>query len=186
MKRELSKLVLLGCLSLCVAAPACAGSQKGTSSGEKVERVEGVADTIALFKQKDPSIAQLFSQSAGYVVFPTVGEGGFIVGGGHGHGEGYEGGAYVGRVTLSELSVGAQVGGQSYSQVVFFETPVDFKRMKDNAFKFDAEVSAVAADAGVAKNAKFKDGVATFIIPKQGLMAAASVGGQKLEFTPAK
>jgi lipid-binding SYLF domain-containing protein len=186
MKHRIPTLVLLGVLSACVATTACGGNQKGATSDGKVERVEGVEDAVAAFKQKDPSIAQLFSSAAGYVVFPTVGEGGFIIGGGHGSGEAYEGGAYTGRVTVSELSVGAQVGGQSYSQVVFFETPVDFKRLKENQFKFDAEVSAVAADQGVAKNAKFNNGIMTFIIPKGGLMAAASVGGQKLDFTPAK
>ncbi len=87
---------------------------------------------------------------------------------------------------MSEVSIGAQVGGQSYSQVVFFETPVDFKRLKENSFKFSAEVSAIALDQGVSKNAKFKDGVATFIIPKEGLMASAAVGGQKLDFQAAK
>ncbi|HEY0467437.1 MAG TPA: YSC84-related protein, partial [Polyangiaceae bacterium] len=150
------------------------------------ERVEGVQDTIALFKKKDSTISQLFSSSAGYVVIPTVGEGALIVGGAHGAGEAFEAGGYVGRVTVSEVSIGAQVGGQSYSQVVFFETPVDFKRLKENSFKFSAEVSAVALDQGVAKNAKFKDGIATFVIPKEGLMAAASVGGQKLSFEAAK
>jgi lipid-binding SYLF domain-containing protein len=89
-------------------------------------------------------------------------------------------------VTLNELTVGAQVGGQSYSQVVFFQTPVALRRLKENTFNFDAEVSAIAADRGVAQNAKFKDGVATFIIPKKGLMAAAAVGGQKLDFTAVK
>lgn len=186
MAKPISTLIMLAALTLGTLAPACGGSQQGKPTSEKVERVEGVDDTIGLFKAKDPSIAALFSSAAGYVVLPTVGKGGLIIGGGHGHGEAFEGGAYVGRVSLSELSVGAQVGGQSYSQVVFFETPVDFKRLKDNSFQFGAEVSAVAAQDGVAKNAKFKDGVATFVIPKEGLMAAASVGGQKLDFTAAK
>jgi len=148
--------------------------------------VEGVQDTIALFKKKDSTIEQLFSSSAGYAVIPNVGEGAFILGGAHGAGEAFEGGSYVGKVSVSEVSIGAQVGGQSYSQVVFFETPEAFKKLKENSFQFAAEVSAIGVDQGVAKNAKFKDGVATFVIPKQGLMAAAAVGGQKLSFEPAQ
>jgi lipid-binding SYLF domain-containing protein len=182
MKKAWLGYVVCGALLLCVVAPACGGSQKDGKTAGAVERVEGVQDTVALFKQKDPSIEQLFSTSAGYVVIPTVGEGAFILGGAHGAGEAFEGGGYVGRVTVNEVSIGAQVGGQSYSQVVFFETPADFKRLKENSFKFAAEVAAVAADQGVAKNAKFKDGVATFVIPKKGLMASAAVGGQKLDF----
>jgi lipid-binding SYLF domain-containing protein len=177
--------VLAGAVSICVAA--CGGNQeKAEAPLDATDRIKGVEDTIALFKQKDSTIEKLFSQSAGYVVLPTIGEGAFIVGGGHGSGEAFEGGQYVGRVTVNELTLGAQIGGQSYSQVVFFETPVDFKRLKDNAFTFNAEVTAVAADQGAAKNAVWKDGVATFIVPKKGLMASAAVGGQKLDFRPAK
>jgi lipid-binding SYLF domain-containing protein len=176
-----------GALLVGLVAPACGGSQQGKSGGaaQAPERIKGIDETIAAFKQKDPDIAGLFSKSAGYVVIPTVGEGGFIIGGGHGEGEAYEGGAYVGKVTINELSVGALVGGQSYSQVVFFETAVDFKRLKDGQFQFGAEVTAVAADKGAAKNAAWKDGVVAFIMPKKGLMASASVGGQKLDFKPA-
>jgi lipid-binding SYLF domain-containing protein len=179
--------IVCGALLFGLVAPACGGSQQGKSGGSSSapERIKGIDETIAAFKAKDPDIAGLFSKSAGYVVIPTVGEGGFIIGGGHGEGEAYEGGAYVGKVTINELSVGALVGGQSYSQLVFFETPVDFKRLKDGQFQFGAEVTAVAADKGAAKNAAWKDGVVAFIIPKKGLMASASVGGQKLDFKPA-
>jgi lipid-binding SYLF domain-containing protein len=177
--------LLCGALLLSTLLPACAASQKEATTSGALERVEGVSDSIALFKKKDSTIEQLFASSAGYVVLPTVGEGAFIIGGGHGKGEAFEAGTYVGRVTVSEISIGAQVGGQSYSQVVFFETPLAFARLMRNTFRFSAEVSAIAVDQGVAKNARFKDGVATFVIPKQGLMASAAVGGEKLEFQPA-
>jgi lipid-binding SYLF domain-containing protein len=186
MNRASLGYLVCGALLLCVVAPACGGSQKDSKTAGAVERVEGIQATIALFKKKDSSIEQLFSSSAGYVVLPTVGEGAFILGGARGAGEAFEAGGYIGRVTVSEVSIGAQVGGQSYSQVVFFETPEALKKLKDNSFAFAAEVSAIGVDQGVAKNAKFKNGVATFVIPKQGLMAAAAVGGQKLDFTAAK
>ncbi|MEI9938234.1 MAG: hypothetical protein WDO69_13520 [Pseudomonadota bacterium] len=186
MKKPSSMYLLCGALLICAVVPACGGSQKDSKTAAAPERVEGISDTVALFKKKDSTIEQLFSSSAGYVVLPSVGKGALIVGGARGAGEAFEAGGYVGRVTVSEVSIGAQVGGQSYSQVVFFETPVDFKRLKENSFKFSAEVSAIALDQGVAKNAKFKDGVATFIIPKEGLMASAAVGGQKLDFEAAK
>jgi len=185
MKERSFVYVVCGALVLCAATPACGGSQKDSKTAASVERVEGVSDTIALFKKKDSTIEQLFSTSAGYAVLPTVGEGAFIIGGGHGSGEAFEAGNYVGKVSVSEFTIGAQVGGQSYSQVVFFQTPEAFKKLKENAFQFGAEVSAIGVDQGVAKNAKFKDGVATFIIPKKGLMASAAVGGQKLSFEAA-
>jgi lipid-binding SYLF domain-containing protein len=173
-----------------LVAAGCGGNKSeppASATEAKSDRIAGVDDTIAKFKQKDSTIEGFFSKSAGYVVIPTVGEGGFIIGGGHGQGEAFDAnGTYVGRVTVNEVSIGAQVGGQSYSQVIFFETPVDFTRLKDNSFQFTGEVLAIAADQGAAKNAAFKDGVATFILPKKGLMASASVAGQKLDFSPAK
>jgi lipid-binding SYLF domain-containing protein len=186
-KRVWIGCVLVGVVSISVALTACGSSQeKPQAPLDSSDRIKGVDETIALFKQKDPTIEKLFSESAGYVVLPTIGEGAFIVGGGHGSGEAFEAGTYVGRVTVNEVTLGAQIGGQSYSQVVFFETAVDFKRLKDNSFQFNAEVTAVAADHGAAKNAAWKDGIATFIIPKKGLMASAAVGGQKLDFRAAK
>jgi lipid-binding SYLF domain-containing protein len=184
------RFIVLACVLVfsSVAASGCGGSQKDGkgAANAPLERIKGVDETIALFKQKDPTIEALFSKSTGYVVIPTVGEGAFILGGGHGTGEAFEAGSYIGRVTVNELTFGAQIGGQSYSQVVFFETPVDLKRLKDNSFQFDAEVSAVAADKGAGKGAIYKEGVVTFILPKKGLMAAAAVGGQKLDFTAAR
>lgn len=177
--------LIAGALLLSVVAPACGGTQKESKTAAAPERVEGVQDTIALFKKKDSTIEGLFSSSAGYAVIPNVGAGALIVGGAHGDGEAFEGGSYIGQVSVSQVSIGAQVGGQSYSQVIFFETAEAFKKLKENSFQFAAEVSAIGVDQGVAKNAKFKDGVATFVIPKQGLMASAAVGGQKLSFQAA-
>lgn len=184
MKKASLKVLLCAALFVSVAAPACGGGNKDAKTAGGTQRVEGIDETIAAFKKKDSTIAALFSSSTGYVVIPTVGRGGLIVGGAHGNGEAFEGGVYIGTVSVSEVSVGAQVGGQSYSQVVFFDSPEALQKLKDNSFQFAAEVSAIGVDQGVAKNAKFKDGVATFVIPKQGLMASAAVGGQKLSFEP--
>jgi lipid-binding SYLF domain-containing protein len=186
-----SSIGLLAAVALLAFAPTgCGGSAKEaeapSSAGAEVERVPGVEETIAQFKAKDPGIAQLLSDSAGYLVLPTVGEGAFIIGGGHGSGEAFEAGAYIGAVSVSELSIGAQVGGQSYSELVFFRTAQDIERLKQGTFEFSAEVTAVAAKRGAAKSASFTDGVMAFVLPKKGLMAAAAVGGQKISFTPAK
>ncbi|WP_405410153.1 YSC84-related protein [Maribacter sp. Asnod1-A12] len=127
---------------------------------------------------------QFFNNSAGYVVFPNVGKGGFIIGGASGNGVVYEKGAKIGMADLKKLSVGLQAGGQAITEVIFFETPADLEEFKDGDFEFSAEASAVALKSGVAVNAKYRDGVAVFALPKAGLMADASVGGQKFEYTP--
>jgi lipid-binding SYLF domain-containing protein len=82
------------------------------------------------------------------------------------------------------VTVGAQVGGQEYSEVIFFQTPqvlADFKKGKS---AFSAQASAVALTSGASANAKYQNGVAIFTATKGGLMAEASVGGQKFSFEP--
>jgi lipid-binding SYLF domain-containing protein len=83
------------------------------------------------------------------------------------------------------VTVGAQIGGQAFSEVIFFETKEALEKFKKSEFAMSAQVSAVAAQDGASKNAKYVEGVMVFTKAKQGLMAEASVGGQKFKFEPA-
>lgn len=139
----------------------------------------------ALLKQ-DQGLEAFFESAAGYVLFPNVGKGGFIIGGASGNGVVYENDAIAGYANLKKLNIGLQAGGQAIIEVIFFETEEDLAEFKEDNFQFAAEASAVAVKSGIAYNAKYKDGVAVFALPKAGLMADASVGGQKIEFTPVK
>ncbi|MDL5512079.1 lipid-binding SYLF domain-containing protein [Arenibacter sp. M-2] len=123
-----------------------------------------------------------FDNSAGYVIFPNVGKGGFVVGAASGNGAVYEGGEVVGMAGLKKLNVGLQAGGQAIIEVIFFEDNNALNEFKQGNFSFAAEVSAVALKSGIGLNAKYKEGVAVFVLPKAGLMADASVGGQKFSF----
>lgn len=132
----------------------------------------------------DSGLNGFFNHSAGYVIFPNVGKGGFIIGGASGNGVVYENGDAVGMANLKKLNIGLQAGGQAIIEVIFFETETDLARFKEGKFQFAAETSAVALKSGIAFNAKYKDGVAVFALPKAGLMADASVGGQKFNYKP--
>ena len=150
------------------------------------KEAKAVADTIAAFKKTDASLTKWFDAAHGYAVFPTVGKGGLVVGGGGGGGRVFEKGAYIGDARMTFASIGAQIGGQSFSEVIFFETQAALDRFKQNKFEWAAGMSAVAAASGTSKDAKYSGGVAVFTMPKKGLMAEASVGGQKFKFTPKK
>jgi lipid-binding SYLF domain-containing protein len=132
----------------------------------------------------DSTLERFFKESAGFVIFPNVGKGGFIIGGASGNGVVYEEGKAIGMADLKKLNIGLQAGGQAIIEVIFFETSVDLDRFKEGKFEFAAEASAVALKSGIAVNAKYKDGVAVFALPKAGLMADASVGGQKFSYHP--
>lgn len=147
------------------------------------DRHKEVTQTIADFKSKDPGIQKFFAGSVGYAVFPSVGKGGFILGGAHGNGELIVGGKAIGKVSMTQVTVGAQVGGQSYSEILFFEDKSTLDKFKKSEFTTAAQVSAVALNSGASSNAKYLDGVLVFTVAKSGLMAEASLGGQKFSYT---
>lgn len=138
------------------------------------------------FKKADSSLQTYFDNSAGYAIFPKVGKGGVIVGGAHGKGLVYEKGTVIGQASMTQASIGAQLGGQTFAELIFFETPAALNDFKTGKFEMSAEVSAVVAAEGASKTAKYKEGVAVFTLPKKGLMVQASIGGQKFKFEPLK
>jgi lipid-binding SYLF domain-containing protein len=140
--------------------------------------------TIAQYRRADPSLDEFFQRSAGYAVFPGIGKGGYIVGGAHGTGVLFVNGVPTGKATMNQVSVGAQIGGEEFSQVIFLQTPRNVADFKAGNLKLAAEASAVALNDGAAAVAKYKNGVAIFTKMKGGLMASASVGGQQFRFEP--
>jgi lipid-binding SYLF domain-containing protein len=123
-------------------------------------------------------------EAEGWAVFPNVGKGGLIVGGAHGTGLVYEKTNLIGKVTMTQGSIGAQIGGQTFAEIICFETAKALDDFKASKMEMSAEVSAVAAAEGVGRAAKYTQGVAVFTMPKKGLMAQASIGGQKFKYEP--
>jgi lipid-binding SYLF domain-containing protein len=145
-----------------------------------------VQEALTNFKLADPTLTNFFAKSAGYAILPGVGEGGFIFGGEHGDGLVYQQDKLVGKLSMTEVSVGAQVGGGSFSEIIFFETPAALKTFKASKWEMSAKAKANAAASGVAENAKYYQGVAVFTLPKSGAMVAAAVGGQKFKYEAIK
>lgn len=139
---------------------------------------------VELFRKTDPQLDKFFQGSVGYAIFPSVGKGAFVVGGAAGTGCLYQGGEIIGEAKLAQVTVGLQLGGQSYAEVIFFQNDHVIAAFKRNTFEMSAQVSAVAAASGVAATAKYRQGVLVFTVAKGGLMYEASVGGQKFTFKP--
>ena len=158
----------------------CATTPK-TAEG-KVELNTKVKSSIDNAVKSDPGLEKFFDESVGYAVFPTVGKGAVGVGGAYGRGELYEGGQLDGYCTLTQASIGLALGGQAYTEIIFFETKAALDRFKTGNFAFAAQASAVALKSGASANAKYTDGVAVFTMGEAGLMYEASVGGQKFSY----
>ncbi|MBX5462423.1 MAG: lipid-binding SYLF domain-containing protein [Steroidobacteraceae bacterium] len=164
---------------------------------------DAYSDTIELFRNAGQS-AEFFKNCYGYAVFPTVGKGGFILGGAHGKGRVYQQGKYVGDTSVTQVSLGFQAGGQAYSQIIFFEDASAFHQFTRGDYEFGADVSAVvitaaasaragttgatAGASGGRKDARtagtYYKGMAVFTIVKGGAMYEASVAGQKFTYKP--
>lgn len=163
-------------------------------------------DTIKLF-QKSEAVQPFFKSAYGYAVFPTIGKGGFVVGGAFGKGRVYREGNLTGESSVMKLSVGFQAGGQALSEIIFFEDERAYSEFTSGEFTFDATASAVAITAGAQAKAgskgatagasagpatgkqaktRYHKGMAVFVHAKGGLMYEASIGGQKFKFTPIK
>ena len=159
-------------------------SMRAQDDKAKEKLISDSKEAKANFIKTDPSMDKLFNSSYGYVIFPKIGKGAIIIGGSGGNGVVYEKGKTIGTAKMAQVSVGAQIGGQSYQEIIFFETKEALDRFKDNKVEFTGQISAVAAKSGASKNAKYADGVAVFTQDLSGLMAEAAVGGQKFTFKP--
>jgi lipid-binding SYLF domain-containing protein len=175
--KQITRLATFALLVPLISAPLWAADDLESLKKNTAEALEN-------FKKTDSSLGAQFDKAAGYVVFPRVGKGGFVIGGAHGDGLVYDHGKLVGKASLSQASIGAQIGGQVFREVVFFETADSLSAFKESKFEMSAQVGAVAAAEGAAKNAKYSDGVLVFTQPVKGLMAEASVGGQKFKYQP--
>jgi lipid-binding SYLF domain-containing protein len=161
------------------------------------------SDTISLFKNAGES-GSFFDNCYGYAVFPTIGKGGIGIGGAHGKGRVYAAGEYVGDTSMTQVTVGFQLGGEAFSEIIFFEDKRAFEEFTGGNFEFSADASAVAitasakaaatttgSSAGASGGKKdattvgsYHKGTATFTIAKGGLMYQATIGGQKFSYTP--
>lgn len=160
-------------------------------------------DTVNLFKNAGES-GTLLSSAYGYAVFPTIGKAGVGIGGAHGKGRVYEKGKYIGDTSMTQVTVGLQLGAQAYSELILFENEQALKEFTGGNFEFGADANAIAITASAGASAGttgtavgasagkkdattvggYRKGMATFTVAKGGLMYEASVGGQKFSYTP--
>jgi len=160
------------------------------------------SDTKKMFE--DAGINHMFDSAYGYALFPTIGKGGFVIGGAYGSGRVFEQGQYIGDTSMTQATIGLQIGGSGFSQVVFFEDKRALDEFCTGSFEFGAEAQAVVITASASASANtsgssatasggknnaatngsgYNKGMATYTITKGGLMYEATIGGQKFTFT---
>ncbi|MBW2681164.1 MAG: lipid-binding SYLF domain-containing protein [Deltaproteobacteria bacterium] len=166
-------------------------------------QADKILDTVEIFK-KSEAVQPFLKSAYGYAVFPTVGKAGFGIGGAYGKGQVYRGGKVTGEAKLFKATIGFQLGGQVFSEIIFFKDKRAYDEFTGGNFEFDATASAVAITAGAQAKAgtegatagasagpntdtqakaRYHKGMAVFVHIKGGLMYEAAIGGQKFSFT---
>ena len=160
-------------------------------------------ETIDIFRNAGES-GRFFDNSYAYAVFPSVGRAGIGIGGARGTGRVFRQGEYVGDTTMTQLTVGLQLGAQGYRMIVFLEDERAFDEFTSGNFAFSAQAEAVAITAAAGATAStggssagasggqrdattvggFHRGMATFTVARGGLMYEASIGGARFNFRP--
>jgi hypothetical protein len=105
-------------------------------------------DTVALFKEAGASNA-FFSSAYGYALFPTIGKAGFGIGGARGKGQVFIGDRAVGKTTMTQLTVGFQIGGQGFSQIIFLEDARAFREFSRRTLARFASSAAAISNSGL-------------------------------------
>jgi lipid-binding SYLF domain-containing protein len=176
------------------------------SNASNLAHADSYSNAIDVFK-KSSAVQPFFNNCYGYAVFPTIGKAGIGIGGAYGKGQVYQGGKVTGTASLVKLSVGFQLGGQAFSEIIFFKDKRAYDEFTSGSFEFDASASAVAITAGAQVKAgteggtagasagpatgaqaetRYRKGMVVFVHAKGGLMYEAAIGGQKFNFTPEK
>lgn len=178
MPSTIMKFAVLVCLSL-VLPSACQTAPKekdaATFNAETATLVERLSSDNA-------RLADLFDTAAGYAVFPVVGEGGLLIASGWGRGAVYEKGELIGYASVHEHSIGAVLGGEKWTLVIFFQTKETLDEFEKGKFAWNAKADAVAGDSGANTNTKYTDGVLLLHIDPAGLMGNASAGFSNYKF----
>ena len=174
------------------------------SNFSNLAQADSYSNAIDVFR-KSPVVQPFFKNAYGHAVFPTVGKGGIGIGGAYGKGQVYKGGKITGTTKLFKATIGFQLGGQAFSEIIFFQDKRAYDDFTSGAFEFDATASVVAITAGAQAKAgtegatagasagpatgtqaktNYRKGMAVFVHAKGGLMFEAAIGGQKFSFKP--
>jgi lipid-binding SYLF domain-containing protein len=173
----------LGC-SFAAFAPSlgCATAPKTTSEQGGLEARANA--TIDEMSAHDPDLRGALSSAAGYAVFPDIGKAGAGVGGAFGRGVLYQNGRPSGFVKVEQGSVGAQLGAQTFAEVLILSDAPTVERLKRGELAAGADAGAVALTAGALAHAQLGNGVRAVVMPRGGLMAELTLSGQRIKYEP--
>ena len=181
MRKMLNVLALVGCAA---AMSACGDTAKVGDADDKALLQQRAQASLQDFYNKEPAIRDKAMAAHAYAIFPRIVTAAVGVGGAGGDGVVYKQGQIIGYADMNQASIGAQLGGQKYAELILFQSETPLINFQNGTWAVDAKASAVAAGAGAAATADYSNGVMVFTLPEGGLMAQAAIGGQKFRYKP--
>ena len=146
---------------------------------------DSAAASLKRLEEKDRGLKQMLKKAYGYAVFPSVGKAALVVGGSYGRGAVFEKGKFIGHATISQFTIGVQIGGDTFTELLVFQSKEALDLLKKGKMAFAANASAVLVKAGAAGTKDFTNGVAAYVYSRGGMLLEAVIGGQKFKYKPA-
>ena len=173
------KSALIACVA--AAAFAIAGCESTTPSDPNNYN-ERAKLSLQQMENTDSGLQGALDNAYGYVLFPEVGKAAVGIGGANGRGVVYQQGRPIGYATLTQGSLGVQIGGETYAELIVFKTADAMAAFRNGDLTLGADASATIVKAGAAAALQFKNNTAVIVQPKGGLMAGVSINGQTIHF----
>jgi lipid-binding SYLF domain-containing protein len=178
-------------------AEAAGGKVK--AAGEKVKPFHALekeaklapvlhAEVLAALKElkkKHPEIEKVLKESAGYAVVPQIGRAALVLGGAYGIGEVFVKDRVIGYAAIIEMTIGVQVGGTTFHEMVVFNDEGALKRFKAGKFAFAADAAVEIVKAGAQASHGFGGSSQIYLFAEGGMLLDLAIGGQKFVFKPA-
>ena len=169
-------LALVGCTT-----------NKGAGSTPEEKRAEinrGVDATLTQLYSSVPGSRELVAKSRGVLVFPSVIQAGFGIGGEYGEGALRIDGATTGYYSTAAGSFGFQAGAQSKALIYLFMTQEALDKFRNSngwTAGADASVSLIKVGAnGTIDTASVSNSVNAFALTNAGLFGGVTINGSKI------
>jgi hypothetical protein len=143
-----------------------------------------VSATLTRVREEHPELSSALDKAHGYAVFPSAGRASAVLGGAYGRGEVYERGQRIGDASMGQLTVGVQLGGQTFSEIILFNSENALDRFKAGRIAFAANLSAVVSKAAASGTADYERDVVAKAFSNGGMLLEASLGAQFFRFKP--
>ncbi|NML96824.1 twin-arginine translocation pathway signal [Paraburkholderia sp. RP-4-7] len=175
-------------LAIGLAVSGCTTTGTSDASSAQMDKRHsidaGVDSTLGRLYNVANGSRELVGKARGVLVFPSVIDAGFVVGGQYGEGSLRVGGHTVGYYSTATGSIGWQIGAQSKAIVFLFMTEESLAKFRSSE-GWSAGGDASVALLKVGANGNLDTSTATgqvdaFVLTNTGLMAGATLVGTKV------